>query len=192
MTKKTLIISGVAVAVLLCVGGLVVWMGRTDSPGASGPGAGLTTSTIGPGSEAASLPPLPPSQADLAPTTVDAPLSAGVPLPPLSSSPANLMSSFESGLVPSDSSYAIILRPWGMGPIAPAGRTVVITVDSIDPVGDAPNSFVGLRKRVVLAVMDAAHGGTIESGGSYSATLTLVTSGGQLVPVLSKVTLPGS
>ena len=192
MTKKTLIIFGVAVAVLLCIGGLAVWLGRGASPVAPGPGAGLTTSTIGPGSETAALPPLPPSQADLAPTAVDAPLASGVPLPPLSSSPADLISSFEAGLVPSGSSYAITLRPWGMGPIASSGRTVVITLDSIVPVGAAPNAFVGFRKRAVLAVMAAAHGGTIERGGSYSAILTFVTSGGQLVPVLSKVTPQGS
>jgi hypothetical protein len=192
MTKKTLNIIGVAAAVLLCAAGLAVWLGRSASPNASNPGAGLTTSTIGPGAETSSLPALPPSQADLAPAAVDAPLASGVPLPPLSSSPADLISSFEAGLVPSGSSYAITLRPWGMGPIAPGGRTVVITLDSIVPVGTAPDAFVGFRNRAILVVMDAAHGGTIERGGSYSAILTFVTSDGQLVPILSKVTSQGS
>jgi hypothetical protein len=212
MRTKWMVIGGavvaVAVAVLLVVGQSLM-TGREPAalPSNSGSGMRAATATVGPaGSLSAGAPttpvgtkpavtppaPLPRSQAGLKPVAPSGPAAAGQPLPPLSASPSDLVSGFRSGTVPSGSAYDVILRPWGMGPVVPQGRTAVVTVYSVTPLFGAPASFATLKSRALLVVMDAKAGGTLERGGTYAAVLRFVAAGGRLVPVLSRAKLNGS
>lgn len=73
-----------------------------------------------------------------------------------------------------------------MGPDDAAGRTAVVTIDSITPSGTAPDKFAGLNSHGIFVVMNAKAGGTLERGGLYSAVLTFVAVGARLVPTLSE------
>jgi hypothetical protein len=144
--------------------------------------------TAGAGNDATSavLPPLPKSQAGLKPITPVGPAASGEPLPPLTASPTGLFTAFQPDLVPSGSAYSVTLRPWGMGPDDPAGRTAVVTLYSIVPTAGAPDKFGGLKRHPLLVIMDAQAGGTMELGGPYAAVVTFVASNGKLVPMLSQ------
>jgi hypothetical protein len=190
--KWMLIAGGVVVAAALLVGGQLLMNGSKAAPGALvgvTPGGAsfsiASTSPAGNDATGASLPPLPKSQAGLKPVAPTGPLPAGEPLPPLSASPAGLITSFQEGLVPAGSAYNVTLLPWGMGPDDPAGRTAVVTIDSIVPSGNAPDKFAGLKNHAIFVVMNAKAGGTLERGGAYSAVLTFVAVGTRLVPTLS-------
>jgi len=168
-----------------------VMSGAASSPSSSSPPAS-STPTAPSAPTAAVLPPLPRSQVGLKPVSPDGPLAAGRPLPPLSTSPASVISGLQQGVVPSGSAYKVTLRPWGMGPPAPQGRTAVVTIYSILPSHGAPASLTRFKGRVLLVVMDAKGGGTIERGGTYTAFLTFVAAAGRLVPVLTEVVVNGS
>lgn len=193
MRKRWMLIAGVvAVVAALLVGGQLIMNGN-KAP--AGPQMGATSdgkpfsvvSTAPAGNDATSsaIPPLPKSQVGLKAIEASGPLTAGEPLPPLTASPPGLITSFQEGLVPSGSAYNVTLRPWGLGPNDPAGRTAVVTIDTITPSGAAPDKFVGLKRRAIFVVMNAKAGGTLERGGSYSAVLSFVAAGGHLVPTIS-------
>jgi hypothetical protein len=183
------------VATLLVAGQLLM----NGSKGAESAPVGVTsdvvpfsvasTSAAGSHVTSSSLPPLPRSQAGLKPVAPAGPFASGEPLPPLSSSPPGLITSFQEGIVPPESAYNVTMRPWGLGPDDPAGRTAVVTVDSIAPAGAAPDKFAALKGHAILVVMNAKAGGTLENGGLYSAVISFVATGGRLVPTLSEAHL---
>jgi hypothetical protein len=194
MRTKWMLTAGgvVAVAALLVVGQLLMNRGTGAPRGMTSDGVPLSsasTSAVASDATRAPLPPLPRSQAGLRPVAPAGPFAAGEPLPPLSSSPPGLITSFQEGLVPPESAYMVTVRPWGLGPDDPAGRTAVVTVDSIAPAGAAPDKFGGLKGHAILIVMNAKAGGTLERGGRYSAVLSFTATGGRLVPSLSEAHL---
>jgi hypothetical protein len=200
MRKKWMLLAGVvAVVAALLVGGLLLMNGNK---GASAPLTGTTSdgktfsivATAPAGNEVTSsaVPALPKAQVGLKAVEATGPLAAGEPLPPLAASPPGLITSFQEGLVPSGSEYKVTLSPWGLGPSDAAGRTAVVTINTITPANGSPDKFAGLRNRAILVVMDAKAGGTIGRGGWYSATLVFIDSGGRLVPTLRDARLSGS
>lgn len=198
MTKKwALVVGGAAlVAVLLVAGQLLTPTGNGSTPGSVGTTAdstgalGSTAATTAPqgspsdpvttgdGSQRRVSPP-----SNLKPIAPTGPLAEGETLPPLSSTPPRIVSSFPVGSMPAGSSYRVVMRPWGLGAAGPLGRTVVVTVDSMTALSGAP-SRTGMRGRPLLVVMGTGPGRTVARGGRYSAVLAFVVDGDRLVPEL--------
>lgn len=186
MRRRTLVISAavVAIAVLLVTGQLLMTR-RLASPETSPPSATasleLTSQTGVPGL----VPPLPGGKR-LPSAAPSGPLRDGFPLHPLSSSPTGLIAGMSPTRIPAGSTYSVTFRPWGYGPAGPTGQTVVITATSISASGTAPD-ISSLSKTPVLAVMDARYEGEVSVGGRHTGTLTFLSNGGQVIPVLSRV-----
>ncbi|MDO8964171.1 MAG: hypothetical protein Q7W30_06725 [Coriobacteriia bacterium] len=158
--------------------------GIPGSPGSSAASAGVdpsgtTEADLSPGSQA-----YPPANAGLKPVAPKGPLPAGQPLPPLASSPPGIISGFATGRVPDGSAYTVTFRPWGTGPSGPKGPTIAAQIDSMVPLGVAPD--VSLSGRTVLLVTDLRGAGRVSTGGTWQGVMTFVEDGKSLVPVVAQ------
>jgi hypothetical protein len=115
-----------------------------------------------------------------------APIAAGQPLPNLTAAPSNTISAVKTGVVQQGAQYKVTVRPLGIGPDLPFGSRIVVKVDSAQRVGIAPTKSP-IANANVLVLVDTTHGGTISKGGTYTATITFLTDGTKLLPVMTLV-----
>ncbi|MDR3686227.1 MAG: hypothetical protein P4L93_04635 [Coriobacteriia bacterium] len=113
-----------------------------------------------------------------------APIAAGQPLPPLKAAPANTISAVKTGVVQQGAQYKIVMRPLGIGPDAIYGSRLAVHVDSAQRVGIAPKKSP-ITNANVLVLVDTTHGGTVTKGGTYKATITFLSDGTKLIPVMT-------
>jgi hypothetical protein len=144
---------------------------NTASSGATNGGQNAPTSKIGP------FPPLPDPK--LPPVSPTAPAAPGSTLAPLIEAPKDTISALNTGLIPDNTKYLVVMRPYGIGPSTVMGSRLAIRVDKTDP----KSKFISNVNLLVVA--DTAHGGTVTKGGTYNATITFVSDGTKLVPILS-------
>jgi hypothetical protein len=124
----------------------------------------------------------------LAARKLTAPAPVGQALAPLSDAPGSTISALKLGAVADGATYAIRMRPYGIGPSSTLGSRLVIRVDAATP-GNKTSTTNRITNANVLALVDTTHGGTVTKGGTYSATLTFRSDGTKMLPVLSRATL---
>lgn len=121
------------------------------------------------------------------PQVITAPVPKGQKLVPLSQPPGRTIGALKIGQVPKQATYKVVIRPFGYGPTALQGTTIVARIDSINPVGKEPLPGY-LRESNMVMVMLRDVPSKLNVGGTYQGTLTFVVDGQRLVPVLSSVT----
>ena len=209
MSKKTMVIAGVSIVVVLALGALFLVPRATFSPllvvlgagkqttqstsngSTQGVGTATTQGQTAVGGSGAVTPNISkpynpvkiPNVPAKAPT---APVSSNTALGPLTTAPAGTISGLKIGLIPGGTQYKIVMRPYGFGPTILLGSRVAVHVDSASPVGTVAvvKSIVNAN---VLALMDPAQAGAVTKGGTYTATMTFRSDGTKLLPVLSDV-----
>ena len=110
---------------------------------------------------------------------------ADKPLAPLAKEINPTLSALVIDEVPDGARYAIVMRPYGIGPSSMFGSRLVIYIDSAKPQGDAPQ-VDKLAKQTWVALMNTAKGGAVTTGGTYRATITFYSNGEKMIPVLSE------
>ena len=163
----------------------------TSEPGTGTTHPSLTTtsgtSTSSPNTNLAAgplkpFPPLP--DPHLPAQSRTSPAASGQKLAPLTEAPKGTMSGLALSELFSSAQYSIVMRPYGIGPSSAFGSRLVIRVDSAKPLGVSP-----VYKRIVnaniLVLANTKSGGTVTKGGTYKATLTFLSDGTKLLPILT-------
>ena len=148
-------------------------------------GSGTTTKVP---DTAGTYPPLPAKITKAKPTQPTTPVSPGKTLAPLLTAPNPTVSGLLVGTVPEGATYAVVLRPLGIGPPLSNGTRLVVYTYAVTPSGSAP-AIPKVNRTWVLVLLDTKNGGTITKGGSYKATMTLHSLDGKMIPVLSQAKL---
>jgi hypothetical protein len=175
MSRKWLLVIGVVLVAAALVAGQRLLSRPRSSAGTANSGTELGALTAFPRIPSSGLPA----------RKVTDPAPAGQTLAPLADAPGRAISALKLGSLPNNTQYAIRMRPYGIGPSAALGSQLVILVETATPIGDAP-ADKRFAKANLLVLVDTSHGGTVTSGGAYTATLTFRSDGEWLLPVLSE------
>jgi hypothetical protein len=176
--KKTWVIVGVVVVLLLVGGTLLIDRNRPKSPGNSSPGGGSQSATSTQNSSNAT------STVNAKPKTPPKPQSAHVTLKKVTTPPAATIAFVDGKKFTANSTYKVAFVPYGPGPTS---RSLVIAISTSKATGTIAHPFNFAGKNVLTDTRRLPVKKAVTKGGKYTGTIVLVSQGDVLVPMLISV-----